>query len=70
MRGDLKYFSGTVPVPGGSVKVSVEEEKVSVITDVKGGTLRLNGKGYALEPGKELTVYEKQREETEEEKPE
>ena len=57
MRGDLKRFSGRVPVPGGSVRVLVDEEKVSVFTDVKGGTLRLNGKSYPLEPGKEKTVY-------------
>lgn len=60
MRGDLKTFSGKVPVPGGSVTVSVDEEKISVFTDVKGGTLRLNGKSYELEPGKEITIYDGQ----------
>lgn len=54
MLGDLKEFSGKVPVPGGCVQVSVKKGELRVKTDVPGGTLWVGDKKYTLEPGVEF----------------
>lgn len=55
--GDLKEFSGRVPVPGGTVSVSVNGQEVRVLSDIPGGTLIAEGTRYALEAGKETVVH-------------
>lgn len=53
-------FSGKVPVPNGTVEVSVDASAVTVKSDVEGGTLVIKDKTYPIEAGKPLTVpYEK-----------
>lgn len=54
--GDLKEFTGKVPVPGGYVSVSMNEHEVKVLSDIPGGTLFLGGKSYILKPGEELRI--------------
>ncbi len=54
MLGDLKEFSGTVPVPGGSVSVKAGPGGVEVMATVPGGTLILGERRIPLEPGKEI----------------
>lgn len=57
-RGDLKEFSGKVPVPGGIVSVVVKEKEIRVLSDIRGGTLVAGEKRLTLEPGVELVVKE------------
>ena len=54
--GDLKWFCGKVPVPGGVVEVCANEKKIRVWTDVPGGTLWVEGKAWKLVAGKETVV--------------
>lgn len=54
--GDLKSFSGKVPVPGGEVEVIANEKEIRVWTDISGGTLWVNGKAHRLPAGKETVV--------------
>ena len=54
MRGDLRTFKGTVPLPGGYVSVEVSDEMVKVMSTVEGGTLVLGDKRYALEKDCEM----------------
>lgn len=54
--GSLKEFSGRVPVPGGSVCVSMNEEEVHVVSDIPGGTLFIGMKTYALAAGEEMVI--------------
>ena len=54
--GDMKSFSGKVPVPGGCVKVSVNEEEVRVLSEIWGGTLWVKERAYPLEAGVETVV--------------
>lgn len=54
--GDLKSFSGKVPVPGGNISVSMDEAEVRVTSDISGGTLWIKGESYPLETGKEMIV--------------
>ena len=56
MLGDLHEFSGKVPVMGGTVSVTMNQEEVRVMTDVPGGTLWIGERSFPLEPGIE-TVY-------------
>ncbi len=51
MLGDLPPFTGTVPVPGGEVRVSVSETEVEVLATIPGGTLEVAGVTYPLEAG-------------------
>ena len=55
-RGDLESFEGTVPVPEGKVFVRVEKEKVTVKSDIPGGTLVLGERRIPIPAGEELTV--------------
>lgn len=54
--GNLKYFTGTVPVPRGKVEVSVNENEIRVKTDISGGTLRIGGQSWKLKAGKTQVV--------------
>lgn len=54
--GDLKEFSGRVPVVGGAVEVHVNEREIRVRADVPGGTLWVDGRGYELRAGEERRV--------------
>ncbi len=54
--GDLKSFDGKVPVPGGAVRVCVNEKEIRVCSDIPGGTLWVQGKAFRLEAGKETVV--------------
>lgn len=49
--GDLKHFSGTVPVPGGRIEVTANAASISVYSDIPGGTLIIADKAYPI-PGK------------------
>ena len=57
--GDLKGFHGKVPVPGGTVSVSVDQEEIRVYSEIPGGTLYVDGKAYTLEAKKECRVRRK-----------
>lgn len=57
--GDLKGFYGKVPVPGGTVSVSVDQEEIRVYSEIPGGTLYVDGKAYTLEAKKECRVRRK-----------
>ena len=55
----LKGFQGKVPVPGGTVSVSVDQEEIRVYSEIPGGTLYVDGKTYTLEAKKECRVRRK-----------
>ena len=59
--GIFKSFRAKAPVKDGSVSVSFENGKFTVLSSVSGGTLKLNGNEYALKPGiqTEVSVIEK-----------
>lgn len=54
--GDLKSFSGRVPVPGGVVEVSMDEKEIRVRSDIPGGTLWVNENPWELAAGETLVV--------------
>lgn len=54
--GDMKEFTGKVPVPNGYVRVSMNEKEIRVCSDVEGGTLYLGTKKYILQAGVELRI--------------
>ncbi|MCI8442294.1 MAG: alpha-rhamnosidase [Provencibacterium sp.] len=54
--GDLKSFSGKVPVPGGAVRVEMDAAHIRVLSDIPGGTLRINGQTYKLKAGEEKII--------------
>lgn len=54
--GSLKEIEGDVPVCGGMVKVSVNEKRVSVKSDIPGGKLLWNGKSYDIVAGEKLQI--------------
>ena len=49
-------FEGKVPTPCGVISVKMDGESVTVLADIAGGTLVLDGKSYPIEKGKALTV--------------
>lgn len=51
--GDLKWFKGTVPVPGGIVSVEADEKGVKVRSDIEGGTLVIGDRRIPLQAGQE-----------------
>ncbi len=57
--GDLTEFEGSVPVPDGSVRVKVTQDRVSVLSDIEGGTLLMDGQSYPIRAGKELSINRK-----------
>ena len=54
--GGFEYIEGTVPVEGGDVYVYADKDKVTVRSEVEGGTLIWKDKTYTIEAGKEITV--------------
>ncbi|MBR6729659.1 MAG: hypothetical protein IKL80_05820 [Clostridia bacterium] len=54
--GGLKKIEGSVPVNGGTVFVSLDDTRLSVKTDIPGGTLIWNKEKYAITPDKELVI--------------
>lgn len=54
--GDFESFSGVLPLPGGSVSVSVTAEKIKVKATVFGGKLLYKEREIVLEPEKEVEV--------------
>ncbi len=52
----LNEIEGAVPVNEGSVRVSLNGERLSVLTDKAGGTLIWQNKKYELIPDKELII--------------
>lgn len=52
----FKHFSGTVPTPKGTVTVKMDKERVSVLSQLEGGTLVLGDKRYVIEKNKELIL--------------
>ena len=54
--GNLTSFSGTVPVPGGEVRVWANAHEIRVWTNVSGGTLYAGGQAYPLSPGETAAV--------------
>lgn len=54
--GNMKEFSGKVPVPGGFVSVKVKEGKVWVTATVPGGILCAGSRRIPLKPGEEETA--------------
>lgn len=55
-RGDLESFEGNIPVPGGKIFVRIDKEKVTVKSDIPGGTLVLGERRIPISAGEELTV--------------
>ncbi|MBE6599347.1 MAG: alpha-rhamnosidase [Ruminococcaceae bacterium] len=55
--GLYRHIEGTVPLPdGGSVTVCMDREKCTVLSDRRGGVLRLKGKEYKIPKGRKVTV--------------
>lgn len=54
--GHFGYIKGTVPINGGSVKIKLDNEQLSVITDKDGGLLVYNGKEYILHANQEIIL--------------
>ncbi len=54
--GDLKAFEGTVPVPGGSVRVCVNQKEIRIFSDIPGGTLFVGGEACPIPAKRELIV--------------
>lgn len=54
--GGLNEINGTVPAGQGTVKVSLNKERLCVFTDISGGTLIWQGKRIPLIPGKETVI--------------
>lgn len=55
-KGLYKSFKATVPVGGGTVRVTADEEKIAVFTALSGGTLKINGSEYEIKPNELLTA--------------
>lgn len=54
--GGLQWIKGTVPVPGGLVRVSVTTEVVEILSDIPGGILKLGDKTFDIPVGKIFAV--------------
>ena len=54
--GGLSDFEGKVPVKGGIVTVKYENNKVTVHSTVKGGTLIFGGKEVSIPANEEITL--------------
>lgn len=48
--GGLDWFRGQVPTPGGLIRVSAEKDRVEVLSDIPGGTLKFAGKTLPILP--------------------
>lgn len=54
--GGLKQISGTVPINGGTVQVSLSQNELTVTTTKEGGTLIWNQNSFALKKDTPLTI--------------
>lgn len=54
--GAMKSFYGKVPVPGGEVTVALNQDKLSVLATIPGGTLVWKGKRILLEADKRVEL--------------
>lgn len=54
--GLYRSFSGTVPTARGNIHVAYESGRISVLSDLSGGTLIAAGREYAIPVGTPLTV--------------
>lgn len=52
----FKHFCGTVPTPNGTVTVKMDENEVTVLSEVDGGTLIIGDKKFPILKNEELTV--------------
>ena len=54
--GRFGHIKGTVPINGGSVKIDLTNERLSVIADKDGGTLIFGGNTYPIIANEELVI--------------
>ena len=54
--GGLKQISGTVPINGGTVQVSLSQNELTVTATKEGGTLIWNQNSFALKKDTPLTI--------------
>lgn len=54
--GKYQTFTGDVPTEKGNIHVEYDHGKVSVLSELDGGTLLVGGKSYAIPKGQKLTV--------------
>jgi len=54
--GRFEHINGVVPINGGSVKIDLTKERLSVIADKDGGTLIYNDRVYTLVANMELII--------------
>ena len=52
----FKHFCGTVPTPKGTVTVKMDQDSVSVLSQISGGVLVIDQKEYPIEKDKALTI--------------
>ena len=52
----FEHFCGTVPTPNGTVTVKMDKEKVSVLSEIDGGSLIISGKSYPIPKNQEITI--------------
>jgi alpha-L-rhamnosidase len=52
----FKHFCGTVPTPNGTITVSCNEDCVTVLSQIDGGTLIIKDKKYEIKANEELRV--------------
>ena len=52
----FKHFCGTVPTPNGTVTVKMDENEVTVLSEVDGGTLIIGDKKFPILKNEELKV--------------
>ena len=54
--GDMKSFTCTVPLPGGSVSVKMDAHRLKVRSDAENGTLIFRGETRKIVPGEEIVI--------------
>ena len=54
--GRYETFVGDVPTEKGNIHVEYDHGKVTVLSELDGGTLIVNGKSYAIPKGEKITV--------------
>ena len=54
--GRFGHIKGVVPINGGSVKIDLTKERLSVTADKDGGTLIYNDRVYTLVANRELII--------------
>lgn len=54
--GDMKSFTCTVPLPGGSVTVEMDAHRLRVSSDAENGTLIFRGETRAIVPGTPIEI--------------